>query len=181
MTVAVQPDSPRARGRRIAVRVYYLLLAAVCLMAGGQVTRELLFARAPERTPVSSATCAHGLRALIAAVTRAKVAANTSALGEDHALNSFRAALEPEWGRAAEVSASCSGSVRDEAALDAIFHLRYAEENAVRREAAESYPFAVEAQALMEGELVSETATGRPARPPRTEPGADPAGQSSTR
>jgi hypothetical protein len=81
-------------------------------------------------------------------------------LSEDHAMRSFRAALEPEWGRAAEVATTCRGSAKDEAALDAILQLRYAEENAVRREAGELLPLRRRAQAIVEGELGSESAIG---------------------
>ncbi len=144
------PLSPRARGRRIALVVYYALVVAVCLAGAVQITYQVLFEPEPK---APYATCHEGLRALFSAVTRAREAAAGSGGDEDTALSRFRTALQPEWTYRDGVAFRCRASARDAGTLDAIERLRYAEEHAVRREAGELAPLRRSVQAIVDREL----------------------------
>jgi len=157
-----EPRSPRARGRRIALVVYYTLVACVGTAAAVQITRQVFFepgpsagaaAEPPQPLPRSLQNCHQGLRALFDALARAREAAAGSEGGEDAALARFRRALEPEWSYRDGVAARCRGSAKDAATLDAIERLRYAEEHAVRREAGELAPLRRKVQAIVDSEL----------------------------
>ena len=141
--------SPRARGRRIALIVYYVVVASIGTAAAVQITRQVFF----EPRPPAPATCHEGLRSLFDALARAREAAAGSEGGEDAALARFRGALEPEWGSRDGVAARCRGAAKDAATLDAIERLRYAEEHAVRREAGELAPLRRKVQAIVDSEL----------------------------
>jgi hypothetical protein len=147
------PRSRRAQGRRIALIVYYALVAVIGAGVAGQITRQVLFEPSPEPP---YATCHEGLHALFDALARAREAAAGSEGGEDAALARFRSALEPAWRYRDGVASRCRGSaqgVRDAGTLDAIERLRYAEEHAVRREAGELAPLRRKVQAIVDGEL----------------------------
>lgn len=147
-TPSRSPRSPRARGRRIAILVYYAMVALVGGAAAVQITRQVFFEPAP---PAPFATCHEGLRALHTALGRAREAAARSEGGEDAALDRFRSALEPEWTYRDFVASRCRESTGDAATLDAIERLRYAEEHAVRREAGELAPLRRKVQAIVDG------------------------------
>jgi len=144
-----KPVSPRRRGRTIAGIVYYGIIGATCIASTVQVSMQVF--HQPGSSPY--ANCADGLRALVAAVERARGAAPGTD-GEDAAIERFRAALEPEWGSFDGVSVSCKGSAKDEGALDAIERLRYAEEHAVRREAGDLAPLRRRVQGIMDTDLM---------------------------
>jgi hypothetical protein len=137
---------PRARGRRIALVVYYAVVACVGTAAAWQITRQVMFEPIP---PGPAATCQEGLRSLFGALARAREAAAGADGGEDLALERFRQNLQPEWGHRDGVASRCRGSTKDEATLDAIERLRYAEEHAVRREAGELAPLRRRVQAIV--------------------------------
>lgn len=148
----------RARGRRIALTLYYAVVALVGGTIAVQVTQQVFFEPA---APPPYATCQQGLQALFSAVARAREAAAGSEGGEDAALARFRSALEPEWTYRDGVASLCRRPAAttggDTGTLDAIERLRYAEEHAVRREAGELAPLrrTVErkVQALADGEV----------------------------
>lgn len=144
------PPSPRARGRRIAIGIYYGMVVLFSLFPAVQITRQVLLAPAPQGP---YPTCHDGLRALFSAVTRAREAAAGSGGDEDTALSLFREKLEPEWRYRDGVAARCLDSAKDAGALDAIERLRYAEEHAVRREAGELAPLRRKVQAIVDREL----------------------------
>jgi hypothetical protein len=131
--------------------VYYGLVVLVGGAAAVQITRQVLFEPRASAEVVPYATCGEGLRALYDATVRAREAAAGSEGDEDAALARFRSALEPEWGRRDGVAERCEGSARDKGTLDAIERLRYAEEHAVRREAAELAPLRRKVQAIILG------------------------------
>src|SRR5262249_41718175 len=126
-TSPADPGSARARGRRIAIAVYYVMVALVGGAAAAQITRQGHF----EPTPPSPTPCPEGLRSLFTALARAREAGAGEEGGEDAALARFRTALEPEWSSRDGVASRCRGSTKDAATLDAIERLRYAEEHAV--------------------------------------------------
>ncbi|UQA56547.1 hypothetical protein [Polyangium aurulentum] len=144
-----RPVSARKRGRKVAGAIYYGLIGAVCVAATVQVSLQVFSQPA---IPSPYASCHDGLRALVAAVERARGAA-PGADGEDRALERFRGALEPAWRHFDGVAAACKGSEKDEGALDAIERLRYAEEHAVRREAGDLAPLRQRVQAIIDTDL----------------------------
>jgi hypothetical protein len=139
--------SIRARGRRLAMTIYYVVVGLVGGAAAVQITRQVMFVPTP---PSGYASCRDGLRALSAAVVRARDLAARAEGDEDAALARFRNGLAPEWGLRDAVAAQCGPSMKDAAALDAIERLRYAEEHAVRREAGELAPLRRKVEAFVD-------------------------------
>jgi hypothetical protein len=89
--------------------------------------------------------------------------------GEDAALADFRRALSPEWDDRDHIEDLCRPSPSSMAALDALERLRYAEEHAVRREAAELAPLRRRVQAIVPREQSSTAA--EPTSPAPSSPG----------
>lgn len=135
------PVSPleraRARGRRVAFAVFYSIAGAISLAGALQVFTQAFQRREGPENQVHS--CSEGLSRLASAVERARRAASVTD-GEDAALADFRKALGPEWDSRDHIEDLCRPSPSSMADLDAIEQLRYAEEHAVRREAAELAP-----------------------------------------
>jgi hypothetical protein len=157
---APKPTSARIKGRRVAFAVYYGLLAAICAAAAVQISQQVFFTSSP---PSPFASCHEGLRALHAALDRARTAAGTDGEdSEDTAIARFRSALDPEWTYRDGIAASCKASAGDQRALDAIERLRYAEEHAVRREAGELAPLRRRVQAIVERDLAMEDRSTAP-------------------
>ncbi len=149
-------SSAARRGRLVATVLFYGVVGAIAVAAAVQVARQVFAAGGG---PAPFATCRDGLRALAAAVVRARNSAPGTD-GEDAAIDRFRRALEPDWSHRDAVAAACRASAEDERALDAIERLRYAEEHAVRREAGDLAPLRRRVQALVDRELA--TPTGQP-------------------
>ncbi|MFO0587953.1 MAG: hypothetical protein U0441_10460 [Polyangiaceae bacterium] len=145
----VERTPAQARGRRIAFILYYIAAAYVAGVGSVQVFMQAFQRReAPE---LGIVTCADGLARLSAAVDRARRAASLTD-GEDAALLDFRRALTPEWDDRDHIEDLCRPSASSMAALDAIEQLRYAEEHAVRREAAELAPLRRRVQGIVPAE-----------------------------
>ncbi len=156
----------QARGRRVALILYYI--AAVGVATAGSVQVFIQAFQRREAPELHIASCSDGLARLAHAVERARrVASGTD--GEDAALADFRRALSPEWDDRDHIEDLCRPSAPSMAALDAIEQLRYAEEHAVRREAAELAPL----RRRVQGIVPAETARPGPAKPdpvPRNDP-----------
>ncbi len=122
-------------GKRIALVLLFGGLAAFVFGSTGQIIQQVFYARPAEGASAPPyPDCHAGLVSMHAAVVRARGAAE----GESDvavALDRFRGALEPEWGRFEAVRALCRSNESDQHSLDAVERLRYAEEHAVRREA----------------------------------------------
>jgi hypothetical protein len=135
------PASPleraRARGRRIAFALFYAVAAAISLAGAVQIFSQAF--RRHEAPEAQIRSCSEGLSRLSSAVARARRAASVTD-GEDAALDDFRKALLPDWDSRDQIEDLCRPSAASMADLDAIEQLRYAEEHAVRREAAELAP-----------------------------------------
>jgi hypothetical protein len=129
-----QPDGVPAdvirRGRRWATIAFLSLVALFTLTQAGQITRQVQF---PTVVP-NATSCEQALFDLAAALERAR-SAGEATLDQDTALARFRAALDPEWAGIEGSRANCA-STDQRRSLDALERLRYAEEHAVRREAA---------------------------------------------
>lgn len=130
------PRTGARRGRRIAGILFYAAIGLFVVAVTYQLTRQVFFAEG-QKSPFTS--CGESFDALTAAIARAREAA-PGLDGEDAAVARFRAALAPEWDYRADIGAKCRGEEATRAALDAIDRLRYAEENAARREAHELAP-----------------------------------------
>lgn len=149
-----RPTGGERAGRRVAIVVFYAIVAAFCVASTVQITRQVFFL---DETATSYATCEEGLRALAAGVARARDAASQKEGGEEGeqgALGTFRGALRPEWDHRDEIARRCQTDAQ-KGALDAIERLRYAEEHAVRREAGDLAPLRRKVQALLETELAA--------------------------
>lgn len=156
----------QARGRRIAFILYYI--AAVGVAGAGSVQVFLQAFQRREAPELGVTTCADGLARLSAAVDRARRAASLTD-GEDAALLDFRKALTPEWDDRDHIEDLCRPSASSMAALDAIEQLRYAEEHAVRREAAELAPLRRRVQGIVPAET-TRSGPSSAATVPRTDP-----------
>jgi hypothetical protein len=128
----------------------YALAAWIGVVGAVQVTRQVMFAPS---APLPYASCREGLRAMVAALDRARHAAPGLDGREEVALDRFRRSLEPEWSYRHQIAAACRGQAEDERALDAIERLRYAEEHAVRREAGDLAPLRRRVQAIVDERL----------------------------
>jgi hypothetical protein len=131
--LSVPDDVPPAvvrRGRTLATVVFLAVVAVFTLTQAGQITKQVMF---PEVVP-SGLGCEQSLASLHGALERARTAGEAD-LDQDTALARFRAALDPEWATLEGARANCS-SAEQRRSLDALERLRYAEEHAVRREAA---------------------------------------------
>lgn len=156
-TATPKPASGRKRSRALAVIVYYSLIGIICISATAQITKQVFY---QPRLTSPYTSCHEGLSALTTAVERARRAAPGTD-GEDPAIDRFRAALNPEWTYVDSIGDTCRRSVKDEAALDAIERLRYAEEHAVRREAGDLAPLRRKVQAIVDSDLTQRAAPSR--------------------
>lgn len=126
-------EAQKRRARKIATLVFLTLVSAWVLGATSQIVRQAMF---PAATPNPWGTCAQGMSGLHGALDRARSASEVEVESDpDRALARFRAALDPEWQSLQGVRATCTDP-RQRRSLDALERLRYAEEHAVRREAA---------------------------------------------
>ncbi|MBK8256643.1 MAG: hypothetical protein IPK82_28725 [Polyangiaceae bacterium] len=140
-----RPTEARALGRRLAFVVFILVAAAVGISGGAQVFVQAFSHRAAPQLNIQS--CDEGLGRLSAAVSRAREAASGTE-GEDSALERYRQALRPDWDDRDHIEDLCRSNPQKMAVLDAIEQLRYAEEHAARREAAELAPLRRRVQAI---------------------------------
>lgn len=152
----------RARGRRVAFVIFYTLSLAVSLAGGSQVVVQAF--QRHEAPALGVVSCDDGLARLTSAVERARKAASAID-GEDAALADFRNALRPDWDDRDHIEDLCRLSPSSMAALDAIEQLRYAEEHAVRREAAELAPLRRQVQSIAPRAPAPPAAPPSPAKP----------------
>lgn len=117
-------------GRRVGIIAFAIPVAGITALWSFQIL-GVVFAAPPEAT----VACKDGLLGLEQAVRRARQAAAGEPNGERAALDSFRAALRPEWDHRPGLERACDDDPRTRAALREIDALRYAEEHAVRYEA----------------------------------------------
>ncbi len=110
-----------------------MVVSALTALWAGQIVQQVLVHPPPE----APTECRPGVRALIDAVRRARHAAAEETGGEKQSLARFRAALAPAWRVRPDLSAACAGDPAASQALREVDLLRYAEEHAVRYEAAE--------------------------------------------
>ncbi|NUP06532.1 MAG: hypothetical protein HOW73_10785 [Polyangiaceae bacterium] len=124
-------DAQKRRARQIAAIVFVGTMTAWVLGTSFQIVQQAIW---PEAVATPWPTCEEGLRGLHSSLERARHDAEGD-LDPDSALARFRAGLSPEWTYLAGVRKTC-GEAHKLPSLDALERLRYAEEHAVRREAA---------------------------------------------
>lgn len=125
------PAAVLRRGRRVASVVFLTVVVLWVGYVSGQIVVQSLH---PAPVTPGWETCDQALGELTAAVDRARGAAEGHD-DVDTALTHFREALRPAWDGLEAAQKRCV-SQEDRRSLDAIERLRYAEEHAVRREAA---------------------------------------------
>lgn len=128
----------------VAYFAFSVLVIAVCTI---EVTVQAC--AGVKRTDDATVECASGILSLMHAVERATKSAATGTRPEREALESFRAALEPEWSRREAISHACAGRKDMEETLDAVLHLGWAEERSVRRDSLETTEFRRRARELV--------------------------------
>ena len=113
--------------------IFIAVVSGLTALWAGQIVQQVM----GDGGGTASVDCRPGVRALIDAVRRARRAAAKETGGEKQALARFRAALAPAWRVRPDLNAACAGDPAASKALKEIDLLRYAEEHAVRYEAAE--------------------------------------------
>jgi hypothetical protein len=139
-------DAPRKLGRRLALTVFYGLVVLFTLGAAAQISVQVYSANAPW-----GGGCPGGLRMLSASIQEAQRASEGADLPAEEALQQFRRALAPGWGARDTIERACkaTGDRRLLDTFDAIERLRYAEENAMRREGHDLAPLRRRVQTLL--------------------------------
>jgi hypothetical protein len=128
----------------VAYFAFSVLVIAVCTV---EVTLQAC-ARV-KRTDAMDVDCRSGVLSLMQAVERATRQASTGTRPEREAVLAYRAALEPEWSRREAIRSVCEGDPGLEETLDAVLHLGWAEERAVRRDSLETTDFRRRAHELV--------------------------------
>jgi hypothetical protein len=113
--------------------LFVVVVSSLTTIWALQIIRQLTVAQ-PAPGPVQ---CRPGVRALIDSVRQARHAAREAGGGEVSALARFRSTLGPAWKSRDELAAMCRDDREAGNALREVDLWRYAEENAVRYEAAE--------------------------------------------
>lgn len=135
MSEVPAPDGPseaaRRKARKVATIVFLTIVSVWVVVTTTQLVQQAHF---PVLVPSPYGTCTEGLRKLHGAIDRARHVAEGD-LDPDSALARYRTALDPEWTYLTGVRKTC-GTAPERRSLDALERLRYAEEHAVRREAA---------------------------------------------
>lgn len=137
----------RRRGRTIALTVFYSLVVLFTGTAAANISLQVY--SAGEAWP---GDCRSGLRRLAASLEQAQRASEDADLDPEEALRRFRKVLAPPWQARSSIEQRCRASGEREA-FDAVERLRYAEENAVRREGHDLVPLRRRVRGLLGGSL----------------------------
>ncbi|MCL2825584.1 MAG: hypothetical protein FWD57_16450 [Polyangiaceae bacterium] len=123
-------------GRRIVMIGYYSVFVIVTGIGTWQVT-EQAFRRLGNPQSDTPIDCVEGINSLATAISRARGAALTSHAEESEAVKNYRDGLNPEWERRGDIERACMSNKQHLETLEAVVHLGFVEEHAVRREAVE--------------------------------------------
>jgi len=149
----------RKKGRRGVMIAYFVVVVVVITICTVEISIQA-FSRLGGTSRDAQVECVEGIRSLIAAVDRARSGVDGSNRKEADAVIRYRASLEPEWSRRGAVRRACKGDIGRLETLDAVVHLGFAEEQAVRRNAMELAPFRRRASELLEKNLPAASAPG---------------------
>ena len=160
-----QKRRARQRGRRAVMIAYFVVVVVIISICTIEISIQA-FSRRGGKATEARVECVEGIRSLVAAVDRARSGVDGSNRKEADAVARYRAALEPEWSRRGAVRRACKGDPARLETLDAVVHMGFAEEHAVRRSAVELAPFRRLASQLMQKNLPAVPASSAdPAQP----------------
>jgi hypothetical protein len=137
----------RRKARRWVQAIYVVFIMVFVAALLVEVTVQALV-RSPGQE--SAGQCASGIVSLMNALEHARSAACKTEVTEEQALTVFRGNLEPAWSKLSTIRRACEDSKANIETLDAVEYLRYAEENAVRRESSELADLRRQARELVE-------------------------------
>lgn len=144
---------------------YFVVVVVIITVCTVEISIQA-FSRRGGKATEAQVECVEGIRSLVAAVDRARSRVDGSNRKESDAVSRYRAALEPEWSRRGAVRRACRGDSARLETLDAVVHMGFAEEHAVRRNAMELAPFRRHASELIDKNLPAAPASGAdPAQP----------------
>jgi hypothetical protein len=121
---------PRRRGHTLGAATFGLVVGAITLILSTQIVRVTLLPSSSE----AALDCPKSVQSLWTALQRARRSA-AGVPGEQPALSTFRAQLEPEWLQLASIQKQCQQRAEWASAVGALTQLRFEEEQAVRNEA----------------------------------------------
>lgn len=142
----------KRKGRVAAIATFYGLVLLFILSALVQLTRQALVSKA---SPSKELDCRQGVRSLALAVESARQLTEGTESTPEEALTRFRSALGPQWEQRDQIAQACrqQGKAKLLEAFDTVERLRYAEENAVRRDARDLSPLRRATKTLLSGPL----------------------------
>ena len=126
----------RKKGKSAVMIAYFsaiVVAAAICTWRVSTQAVERLHGDYSDE-PIN---CVDGIRSLELAVNRARRLSSDTNADESASVAMYRSYLNPEWKRRGDIERACSGDPGRMEALDAVVHLGFAEEHAVRRDAVE--------------------------------------------
>lgn len=146
-----QDAARRRRGKVAALAIFYTLVVGFTLAAAAQITVQVYFAGGA----AWPGDCGGGLRALARATEEARGASEGAELEPEAALRQFRGKLGAAWASRDSIERVCraTGDKTLISAFDTLEQLRYAEENAIRRNGRDLTPLRRQVQALLAGPL----------------------------
>ncbi|PIE05584.1 MAG: hypothetical protein CSA75_03980 [Sorangium cellulosum] len=163
MTSDEQQDRrAKDKGRRVIMIAYFVVVVVVCAICVVEISVQA-FSRLRGRATDEKVQCMEGIRGLVAAVDRARSAVDGSNRKESDVVAQYRAGLEPEWSNRGAVRRACRNNADKLRALDAIIHLGFAEEHAVRRNAVELAPFRRRASESLSAQIPALAPSATPA------------------
>lgn len=147
---AAQDDAKIKLGRRLTLTVFYSLVVLFTLGSAARISQQVF-----RSGGAWTGDCRGGLRQLAASLDEAQRVSDGADLATEEALRRFRQALAPSWGARDAIEQACkaTGDSSLVSAFDLIERLRYAEENAVRREGHDLAPLRRQVRGLLGGPL----------------------------
>lgn len=140
------------KGRRAIMIAYFVVVVIISTICTIEIVIQAISSQGGRATD-AHVECVEGVRSLAAAVDRARSKVDGTNRVEADAVAKYRAALEPEWSHRGAVRRACRGDRQRLDALDAVVHLGFAEEHAVRRNAVELAPFRRRASELLNAHI----------------------------
>jgi hypothetical protein len=143
--------SSQRKGRLVALILFYTMVVVFVAGIALQLTIQVL----SPKPSTDNASCEQGLVRLIEAVEAARVASEGAEDAPEVAIARFRQALSPAWENHTQIAQRCQSANSPDlkTALDIVERLRYAEENAVRRDARDLGRLRHKVRLLREGPL----------------------------
>jgi hypothetical protein len=132
MADSAREERIRRLGRRAGLVVFGTIVSVFTGVCSVQIMLQV-WASPPFPTEVE---CRAGIRGLVHAVRRARLAADREPADERARLARFRGSLRPEWDTRHALERSCAPDPKLSRALDEVDRYRYAEEHSLRSDSA---------------------------------------------